>query len=215
MKLAALIAMSAGVMSGACSIRGKVVDVAGRPAAGAAVVAARELTDPRTGKFGALTDAEGAFCIAVQPGERELPPGNYTLHVMAGSGPVSSVASCRDCCGPASDTVSGPVVAVTVAARTAVEGVTIRLRRGALYCVRGEVRSRSGRRASRATAELVGNGYSTTVVLDGAGRFLVSRVPAGRYLVRVWSGFRGGNVLGQQTVLVRNRNVDGVMVSLE
>ncbi|MCX6624439.1 MAG: carboxypeptidase-like regulatory domain-containing protein, partial [Acidobacteria bacterium] len=103
--------------------------------------------------------------------------------------------------------------AVSFAPGKPVRGVDIRLRRGAVYCVRGEVRDSSGKLSGQVALGLETEGFGTGVLSEG-GRFLLTNLPPGTYTVSVTDRPQMGRVLARQRFAVRDRNPGMLVIRL-
>jgi hypothetical protein len=206
MKLLLCGLLLAPALMGACSIRGRVLDERGRGVRHAAVNALGQ------GQFGATTDTEGRYCIAQQPGNTPLPAGSYRLRAVARPLAVPAAADCTDCCAPATDLLTTYAAsAVEVKPGAPAPEVNIRLRRGPVYCVRGEVREADGNRAARATLVLEREGDRTSLTAQH-GRFLLTRLEPGRYRLIVLERWSPGHIAAFQPFEVRNHDIDPVVL---
>ncbi len=196
-----------------CSISGRVTDDRGIPANGVAVNAIWETMDAGNRVFGAVTNEQGAFCINLQPGNRHLPAGRYTVMTNGGTQPASASPRCTTCCAPATDLVSTVAAsgAVLVAPGKPARNVNIRQRRAAVYCVRGEVRDSAGRPVRDVAMGLEMERRGTAVFLEG-GRFLLTNLPPGSYTAVVTDHPQFGQVLRRQQFMVRDRNIAKLVI---
>jgi hypothetical protein len=207
-----------------CSIMGRVLDDRGRPVEYAVVNALREeLLGSAQGTFGAVTNAGGEYCISVLPEGAPLPAGRYRLRAAAGKAPLSASPSCQSCCDRAQDLVTTyyPNVSNQLRAATVffspgqpVKGIDIRLQRGAVYCARGEVRSRSGALAEGVALSLTMNqtGRSAAVITESS-RFLLTNLEPGVYTLILSGRAQLGTTLAQRTFTIRDRNIEDLVIT--
>lgn len=119
-----------------------------------------------------ITDARGVFCF------RDRAEGSLRLRVTARTQPSSASPSCQQCC---TATVEFPTweQAIATGGPTNVE-----MRRMPAFCVRGEVRDSKGTLRSD-VALSVGEGSWSATVFNEGGRFLLTNLPAGSYVLMV------------------------------
>ena len=211
------------VAGGNCTISGRVTDDRGRPVKYAAVNAISESATTGTGIFGATANERGEYCISVFPGGSDLPPGQYRIRARGGTRPPSASPSCRSCCVAATDlgttfypdSVSmGAAKPLLVLPQRPLCGIDIHLRRGPVYCVRGEARDLIGALLQRATIGLKFEaGEETAGVITEGGRFLLTNLPPGVYTLTLLHEPHFGHVVAQQVFHVRDRNIDRLVIT--
>lgn len=161
-----------------CAFAGIVVADNGVPVPGAVVLAWPSDALIRSTSVGVTADSQGSFCIAAAPS------GFYSLVASARSRAPSASPRCGwDCCKPITE-----FVATTHPRATANSGKRIRivLRRSPAFCVRGEVRSRTGVLPTNLAISLVEpGGGSVHSVLHENGKFLLTALPVGTYTIQV------------------------------
>lgn len=202
-----LLYLMLGLSGGSCSISGRVVDDRGRPVPYAAVNAISEANRV----FGAAANERGEYCISAP-----LPSGQYRIRAGGGTRPPSAAPSCKDCCLAATDLLTTyhpkPVLA---GPQRPVRNLDVRLRRGPVYCVRGEVRDPTGALLQRAVVALkFGDSGNSAGVISEAGRFLLTNLPPGVYTLVVADRPQLGRVLAERVVQVRDRNIDKVLITV-
>lgn len=207
-----------------CSISGRVLDDRGRPVSSVVVNAVLESFPAAIeGTFGAVTNAAGEYCISVLPEGAPLPAGRYKVRAAAGRTPPSASPSCQTCCDAATELVTTyyPNVSDQLRAATVdvslgrpVKRIDIRLKRGAVYCVKGEVRSRSFASVDGITLSLRMDhtGRSAGVITE-SGRFLLTNLEPGVYTLILSGRGRLGNTLGQRTFTLRDRNIEDLVIT--
>jgi hypothetical protein len=207
-----------------CSISGRVLDDRGRPVSSAVVNAVLEsFPAVMPGTFGAVTNAAGEYCISVLPESAPLPAGRYKVRAAASKRPPSASPSCQSCCDAATDlvttyhpNVSDQLRAATVAVSPGrpVKRIDIRLKRGPVYCVKGEVRSRwfASVDGVALSLRMDHTGRSAGVITE-SGRFLLMNLEPGVYTLILSGRSPLGNTLGQRTFTLRDRNIEELVVT--
>lgn len=133
---------------------------------------------------GAMAGRDGSFCIA------SLPDGAYVIRVYArkSKAAYSAPPDCADCCGKKLVDFA-PAFSPRIEVRNgkAAAPVELRPREVPAYCVRGEVRDRSGKLVKDEPIHLEMEAPSTwsTSVKNYEGRFLLTGLPAGTYKLTV------------------------------
>ena len=190
-----------------CAVQGPVSDMAGRPVPYAAVSAIRATFPLVPPAAGATADPNGRYCL------RGLAAGDYFVRAEGRTLAMSASPSCVDCCAPTRGvTPTSHRVRVRVTrSETDSLFVNIRMRERALHCVKGEVRDTSGRLRPDLTISLASDTQSVTVIQEG-GRFLLTKVPSGRYTMRVSDEAAMDRVIVTQAIVVPSDGIVRVVV---
>jgi hypothetical protein len=186
-----------------CSISGRVTEVGGAPVPFAVLQALR-------GDFvanGAVASREGEFCIP------KLPPGEYRLRTVARAQPPTASPSCDSCCDPGKEFERAVAIPVQVTGSTAPTKIDVVLRRVPAFCVRGEVRDRTGALRPDYAIGLEMDGSSTGVLSEG-GRFLLTNLPMGSYTVAIFDKPQMGSVVMRKVVQVEKANINRLVITL-
>ena len=188
-----------------CAVSGRVTDRRGVPRKSATVTA------ERTGALGlgqgapaggASTNARGEFCL------KGLAPGEYFIRVFSRSHTPSASPACEECCAASSEFVpsyhqglKGRPASVRVEKGRTVSRVAVAMRRAPAYCVRGEVRDEAGALRGDVGLSVEADGWSASV-MNESGRFLLTSLPAGEYLLVVAERSQFGRVLARELIRV-------------
>lgn len=160
-----------------CAFAGVIV-ADGVPVSGAVVRAWPSDALVRSSSVGVAADSQGLFCIAA------VPSGFYSLVASARLQAPSASPRCGgECCKPIKE-----FVATTYPRAKANSGKHFRivLQRAPAFCVRGEVRSRTGVLPRDLAISVVEpDGGSVHSVLHENGRFLLTALPVGTYTIQV------------------------------
>lgn len=133
---------------------------------------------------GAMAGRDGSFCIA------SLPDGAYVIRVFArkSRAAYSAPPDCADCCAKGQVSFA-PAFSPKVDVRGGKAPAPVKLlpREVPAYCVRGEVRDRSGKLVTDDPLHLEMEGPSSwsTSVKNYEGRFLLTGLAAGAYKLTV------------------------------
>ncbi|WP_321474728.1 carboxypeptidase-like regulatory domain-containing protein [uncultured Paludibaculum sp.] len=194
-----------------CAISGRVTDQQGRPLESTPVVAVRTGAlgfgqDVPSG--GVTTDERGAFCLT------GLRSGEYFLRVLPSGAAPSASPACKECCAAGSDfprsyyyrvQKTGRRQAVRVEEGRTVSGVAVVIPRVPAYCVSGEALDRAGALRDDVALSLEGDGWSSSVMNEG-GRFLLTNLVAGQYLLVIRQRGVSGSVLAREVIRVGRQN---------
>ena len=207
-----------------CSISGRVLDAQARPVKFAVVNAVRDAFPVAANTtFGAVTNERGEYCISVLPGGEDLPSGRYRVRAHARTSPPSASPSCQSCCRAATDfalTFHPSAVnaekgnPVALDAGRHLVGIDIRLRPVAVYCVRGEVRDRSGALVEKASLGLSLDDVGASAgVITESGRFLLTNLTSGAYTLTLTDQPQLGRVLAQRSFRITDHNIDNFVIT--
>jgi hypothetical protein len=155
-----------------------------------------------------IADAQGAYCIP------DLPAGAYSIRVTARTQPSSASPSCHRCCDAS---LEFPTLlrerALTVVAGKATVPIDLRLQRVPAFCVRGEVRDRNGTLRTDVAVGLEEGSWATGVFTEG-GKFLLTHLPPGDYVLVVSEHPQLGRELLRRTIRLGAANIPRLVLTL-
>jgi protocatechuate 3,4-dioxygenase beta subunit len=207
------------------AIAGRVTDEDGEPFPNARVTLFRMGHTGGKRQLGALTSvaagADGVFSIgSVRAGHYYLaastPPSLGDTNHRLAPGDERYVTTYHP---SATDAASATLI--DVAAETELHGLDIRIRRARVFHVAGKVVQASGGAADNATLALIRPGMTdlndpmanANRIIAGNGVFQINGLLPGTYALQGWAG-RGRELQGHQTVVIADRDVDDVAVTL-
>ncbi|MCA2971121.1 MAG: carboxypeptidase regulatory-like domain-containing protein [Acidobacteriaceae bacterium] len=174
----ALFAGAAAARDG-CALSGVIVAENGRPVPGAVVRAWRSDGLIRSPAIGTVSDNQGHFCL------KAAPAGRYSIAASARTQTPSSSPRCEECCRPAKE--FAPTMYPAKLPANSDTGIKIVLGMIPAFCVRGEVRSRTGVLPPHFTISVAEpDGEALYSILHENGRFLLTAFPSGDYIIEVW-----------------------------
>lgn len=206
-----LVMASPSVGTPGCLVSGRVTDDRGRPLARLVVNAEGTAPEPGPRRYGAPTNDQGEYCIRAAFAGETIPAGSYRIIARPRAGPLSASPRCAACCGPVSALVSTATPPVLIQPGRPVVTADLRLRRAPLYCVRGEVRNRSGRLVTDIAMGLEFDGGSTAVLLE-SGKFLLVNLEPGNYTAVIAEPVALGRTLTRKPFIIRNRNIRRMVI---